>query len=97
MLIVVHVMWTENNLRLLVDGWWKYARHMNYMGDIMMAWSWGLTCGVTSYFPYAYTTYLTPLLIHRERRDNRDCKAKYGKDWDTYCKTVPYRIIPYIY
>jgi len=88
---------TERGTNLLIDGWWKYSRHMNYLGDMMMSWSWGLTCGFGSYFPYAYTTYLTPLLFHRERRDNHDCQHKYGKDWDRYCRIVPYRIIPYIY
>jgi len=88
---------TDRGTKLLCDGWWKWSRHMNYLGDLMMSWSWGLTCGFGSYFPYAYTTYLTPLLIHRERRDYFDCKRKYGKDWDKYCNAVPYRIIPYIY
>lgn len=88
---------TKRGTKLLIDGWWKYARHMNYLGDMMMSWAWGMTCGFGSYFPFAYTTYLTPLLIHRERRDNRDCEAKYGDDWKRYCEKVPYRIIPYIY
>jgi hypothetical protein len=89
---------TERGTKLLLDGWWKYARHMNYLGDIMMAWAWGLTCGFGSIFPYVYAAgYLTPLLIHRERRDHADCKRKYGKDWDKYCAKVPYRIIPYVY
>ena len=88
---------TKRGTKLLLDGWWKYARHCNYAGDIIMSWTWGLTCGVSSYFPFAYTTYLTPLLLHRERRDNIECKRKYGEDWDKYCEAVPYRIFPYIY
>jgi len=88
---------TKRGTKLLVDGWWKYARHCNYLGDIMMSWSWGLTCGYTSIFPFAYTAYLTPLLIHREIRDDRECQAKYGADWDEYKKRVPSRIIPGIY
>lgn len=88
---------TQRGTKLLLSGWWGWARHMNYTGDLMMAWCWGMTCGFNSYFPYAYTTYLTPLLLHRERRDNLDCQTKYGKDWDAYCKKVPYRLIPYVY
>jgi len=88
---------TKRGTKLLVDGWWQYARHCNYLGDILMSWSWGLTCGYTSIFPFAYTAYLTPLLIHREIRDDLVCSEKYGDDWDKYKKAVPYRICPYVY
>jgi len=88
---------TQRGTKLLVDGWWKYARHCNYLGDILMSWSWGLTCGYKSIFPFAYTAYLTPLLIHMEIRDDRECLAKYGEDWVKYKKLVPYRICPYVY
>ncbi len=62
--------------------------------------SWCLPCGLTglvSIIPYFYCIYFATLLIHRERRDDMACKAKYGGDWNTYCKLVPYRIIPYVY
>lgn len=88
---------TKRGTKLLLGGWWGWARHMNYTGDIIMSWTWGLTCGVGSYFPFAYTTYLTPLLLHREYRDDRECARKYGADWDEYKKKVPYRLIPYVY
>ncbi len=31
--------------RLLISGWWGYVRHPNYLGDILMAVAWSLTCG----------------------------------------------------
>jgi protein-S-isoprenylcysteine O-methyltransferase Ste14 len=46
---------------------------------------------------YFYIVYFAVLLIHRERRDEEKCKAKYGADWDEYCRRVPWRIVPYIY
>ena len=89
---------TKRGTKLLISGWWGVARHINYFGDLLMAWSWGLTTGFGSYFPYAYASfYLTPLLIHREMRDDAACQEKYGDDWQKYKKIVPYKMIPYIY
>ncbi|KAF1985184.1 sterol C-14 reductase-like protein [Aulographum hederae CBS 113979] len=48
-------------------------------------------------FTYFYLLYFAILLIHRERRDEEKCRRKYGKDWEEYCKKVPYRIVPGIY
>jgi protein-S-isoprenylcysteine O-methyltransferase Ste14 len=59
-----------------------------YPGD---AQGWGMA------FTYFYMIYFSVLLIHRERRDEAKCRAKYGKDWEEYCKKVPWRIVPYIY
>lgn len=52
---------------------------------------WGMLC------TYFFMIYFGVLLVHRERRDEEKCRAKYGKDWDRYTKIVPYRIIPYVY
>lgn len=82
---------------LLVNGWWGVARHVNYTGDIVMAWTWAITCGVGSVVPYVYPVFLTSLLLHRDRRDERSCRAKYGADWDTYCSRVRWRFIPGVY
>ena len=46
---------------------------------------------------YFFMIYFAVLLIHRERRDEEKCRRKYGKDWDEYCKKVPYRILPGVY
>ena len=81
----------------MVSGWWGLARHVNYTGDIAMAWTWALTCGFGSLVPYVYPVALTALLVHREHRDDRDCREKYGADWAAYCRRVPYRFVPGIY
>ncbi|XP_026863809.1 delta(14)-sterol reductase TM7SF2 [Electrophorus electricus] len=88
---------TATGKRLLVSGWWGFVRHPNYLGDILMALAWSLPCGISHIVPYFYVIYFTILLIHREDRDERQCRAKYGVAWDTYCRRVPYRIIPYLY
>eukprot|EP01147_Barroeca_monosierra_P008843 gene8843-1203_t len=88
---------TSRGTKLIASGWWGLARHINYFGDLLMALAWCLPCGFGSVIPYFYVIYFTGLLIHRERRDDHKCKHKYGAAWDKYCKSVPYRIVPYIY
>lgn len=91
------VLKTQRGTSLLLSGWWGLARHTNYLGDLMMALAWCLACGFSSVVPYFYFIYFAPLLLNRERRDHALCKAKYGADWDEYCKRVPYRIVPWLY
>ena len=83
-----------HHTRLLTSGWWGLARHANYAGDIMMAAAASLACGFAHALPYFYAVYLTALLVHRVRRDDRRCRAKYGAAWTEYCAAVPYRMIP---
>ncbi|KAK5814483.1 ERG4/ERG24 ergosterol biosynthesis protein [Linnemannia elongata] len=88
---------TKTGSKLLISGWWGTARHINYFGDWLMALAWSLPCGLSSPLPYFYPIYFAVLLIHRELRDEEKCHKKYGKDWDKYCETVRWRIIPYVY
>ncbi len=88
---------TKRGTKLLTSGWWGLSRHSNYLGDLMMALAWCLPTGASHVPPYFYFIYFAPLLIDRERRDHRECKKKYGADWDTYCEKVKYRIVPYLY
>lgn len=53
--------------------------------------------GVFHLLPYFYFLYFTALLVHREDRDERQCRQKYGLAWHEYCRRVPYRIVPYVY
>ncbi|KAJ1148757.1 hypothetical protein NDU88_001583 [Pleurodeles waltl] len=82
---------------LLVTGWWGFVRHPNYLGDIIMALAWSLPCGFNHILPYFYVMYFICLLVHREARDERQCKKKYGVAWEKYCQRVRYRIVPYLY
>ena len=56
-----------------------------------------LLAGFNHILPYFYPIYFLILLIHRERRDDAQCRQKYGACWDRYCERVRYRIIPYVY
>lgn len=88
---------TKRGTKLLTSGWWGLSRHSNYLGDLMMALAWCLPTGFSHVPPYFYFIYFAPLLIDRERRDHKECKKKYGDDWDTYCAKVKYRIVPFLY
>eukprot|EP01041_Mallomonas_annulata_P008783 gene8783-18164_t len=79
---------------LLIDGWYAYARKMQYTGDIMMALSWGLICGFNSLLTYFYVLFFTCMIIHRQTRDEIRCKAKYGEYWEQYIAIVPNVFIP---
>lgn len=83
--------------KLLVSGYWGIARHCNYLGDLLLALSFSLPCGISSPVPYFYPIYLLILLIWRERRDEARCAEKYKDVWAEYCKVVPWRILPYVY
>lgn len=83
--------------KLLVSGYWGIARHCNYLGDLLLALSFSLPCGISSPVPYFYPIYLLILLIWRERRDESRCAHKYKEVWAEYRKAVPWRILPYVY
>ncbi|KAL0347102.1 UNVERIFIED_CONTAM: Delta(14)-sterol reductase [Sesamum calycinum] len=83
--------------KLLASGYWGIARHSNYLGDLLLALSFSLPCGISSPVPYFYPIYLFILLIWRERRDEARCAQKYKEIWAEYKKQVPWRILPYAY
>ncbi|KAG8511804.1 Delta(14)-sterol reductase, partial [Galemys pyrenaicus] len=85
---------TSTGKNLLVSGWWGFVRHPNYLGDLIMALAWSLPCGFNHILPYFYVIYFTVLLVHREARDEQNCREKYGLAWEKYCQCVPYRIFP---
>ncbi|CAM6113683.1 unnamed protein product [Calypogeia fissa] len=83
--------------KLLVSGYWGIARHCNYLGDLLVAFSFSLPCGFSSPVPYFYPVYLLILLLWRERRDEAKCRDKYKEVWEEYCNAVPWRIFPKLY
>ncbi|EIN05960.1 ERG4/ERG24 ergosterol biosynthesis protein [Punctularia strigosozonata HHB-11173 SS5] len=88
---------TAHGNKLLTSGWWAWARKPNYTADWTMSFTWGLIVGRCSPIPYFYSVFFITVLVHRCGRDFERCARKYGKDWERYCETVPYRFIPYVY
>jgi delta14-sterol reductase len=85
----------DGDLRVLVGGLWGASRHINYLGEILMAC--GLAVAVGHPGGWLYPLYYVGLLVPRQLDDDRRCAAKYGPLWDAYRKRVRYRIVPGIY
>jgi len=89
---------TDGNKTLLVNGFWGASRHINYLGEILMAVGIALSTGYPEVFwVWLYPLYYVALLFPRQYDDDKRCAAKYGNLWNDYTKKVKYRIIPYLY
>ena len=89
---------TDGKNTLLVNGFWGLSRHINYLGEILMATGIILCVGHPfMLWPWLYPLYYVALLFPRQMADDKRCALKYGALWDQYLTKVPYRIIPYIY
>eukprot|EP00756_Hemistasia_phaeocysticola_P051652 Hpha_TRINITY_DN26828_c0_g1::TRINITY_DN26828_c0_g1_i1::g.17177::m.17177/K00223/ERG4; Delta24(24(1))-sterol reductase len=82
---------------LLIDGMYKYARKINYMCDILMAFLWGCSSHFTAFFPFFYCVFFSGFIFTRWQRDDERCAKKYGAHWDQYKRIVPYVFIPGVF
>ncbi len=88
----------EGDKRLLVSGFWGAARHINYLGEVLMATGLTLALGYPERIgPWLYPLFYVALLIPRQIDDDRRCAAKYGPLWRAYVARVPYRIVPGVF
>ena len=89
---------TDNKNTLLVNGFWGLSRHINYLGEILMATGLVLSTGYPQLiWPWLYPLYYVALLFTRQADDDKRCSIKYGALWNAYKMKVPHKIIPYIY
>jgi len=88
---------TKHGNKLLIDGWWRYARKINYTADWCQALTWGLAAGFNTPITMFYPVFFLAVLTHRCGRDFEKCERKYGEDWEEYCKIVKYKFIPGVY
>jgi len=83
---------------LLVNGFWGMSRHINYLGEILMATALVLSTGYPQLvWPWLYPLYYVVLLFPRQKDDDKRCALKYGALWNRYRERVPYKIIPFIH
>jgi protein-S-isoprenylcysteine O-methyltransferase Ste14 len=89
---------TDGRRNVLTGGFWGLSRHINYLGEILMASGLALALGHPSVIgPWLYPLYYVALLVPRQIDDDRRCAERYGELWTEYCRRVPWRIIPYVY
>merc|ERR1739846_247667 len=92
---------TTGGRKLLISGWWGMVRHPNYLGEILIQWSWVLpavqVAGRVDLLVYYLPIFTTLVLLMRCRQQNLRNRKKYGLAWDTYCQKVPANLIPKVY
>jgi len=92
---------TNTNRKLIVSGWWSLVRHPNYLGELLIQWSWVLpavsTLGLTDLVPYYLPVVTTLMLVIRSVQINRRNKKKYGAAWDEYSGKVRANIVPLVF
>jgi delta14-sterol reductase len=89
---------SAGELHVLTGGFWGLSRHVNYLGEILMATGLTLVLGYPlALAAWLYPLYYVALLVPRQAADDARCAARYGELWKAYCRRVPYRIVPFIY
>jgi len=87
--------------KLIVSGWWGLVRHPNYLGEILIQWSWVLPAasaiGLKFWTPYYLPLVTTLMLVLRCAQTNNRHKRKYGNAWETYSRKVQANIFPMVY
>jgi protein-S-isoprenylcysteine O-methyltransferase Ste14 len=89
---------SDGERRVLIGGFWGLSRHINYLGELLMATGLALSLGYPgAIWPWLYPIYYLVLLLPRQVADDQRCAEKYGAIWDQYRRAVPARIVPWIY
>ncbi|MFW6313223.1 MAG: DUF1295 domain-containing protein [Spirochaetota bacterium] len=89
---------SDAELRVLCSGFWGLSRHINYLGEVLMASGLTLALGYPgALLAWLYPLYYVVLLSTRQADDDRRCREKYGELWEEYEKRVPWRIVPGVF
>ena len=89
---------SDGNSHILCSGFWGLSRHINYLGEVLMATGITLSLGYPAVaIAWLYPLYYIILLSTRQADDDRRCREKYGPLWEEYEKKTRWRIIPKIY
>ncbi|XP_040573331.1 delta(14)-sterol reductase TM7SF2 [Lepeophtheirus salmonis] len=89
------------NKKILSGSWWSLVRYPNYLGEVLIQWSWVLpavtTAGKTDLLIYYLPMFITLVLLVRCSEQNARNRQMYGNAWDKYCQKVRSNIFPKIY
>ena len=89
---------SDGNSHILCSGFWGLSRHINYLGEVLMATGLTLSLGYPAVaIAWLYPLYYIILLSTRQADDDRRCRKKYGPLWAEYEKKTRWRIIPKVY
>merc|ERR1712029_1239407 len=76
---------TAGNKKLIVSGWWSVVRHPNYLGEILIQWSWVLPIGfgiglkfLTPYYLPSVTTIMLLLRCNRQTTRTKENMVRPG-------------------
>lgn len=87
--------------KILCGGYWGLVRYPNYLGHILIMWSWVMaavpTAGRVDLLIYYLPVFTTLTLLNRCSETNAKNKRKYGSAWNTYTERVKSNVIPFIY
>ncbi|HKJ84807.1 MAG TPA: DUF1295 domain-containing protein [Spirochaetia bacterium] len=96
--VIVPEVIADDERRVLCSGFWGLSRHINYLGEVLMASGLTLALGYPgAILAWLYPLYYIVLLSTRQADDDQRCREKYGELWEEYEKRVPWRIIPGVF
>lgn len=92
---------TIKGRRLIVSGWWGLVRHPNYLGELLVQWSWVLpaaqSLGTSHLVPYYLPIVTTLMLMLRSVQINKRNSKKFGSAWTEYTGRVKSNIVPMVF
>ena len=85
--------------KILCSGFWGAARHLNYMGEGLLALSVALVFGhPANLWSWTYFIFIVSFFLYRQLDDDKHCAAKYGPErWAEYRQRVRWRMMPGVY
>ncbi|XP_018910355.2 delta(14)-sterol reductase TM7SF2 isoform X1 [Bemisia tabaci] len=88
---------TVQGRKLIVSGLWGKLQHPNYLGQLIIEWSWAFAADFKLWVPFVSAILLTITLIYRAVVVNAHNKSVYGTSWDRYTSRVKYSLIPKVF
>jgi len=93
-----YIVTRRSGATLLTSGLCGLAWKIHYTADLCMALVWSFSCAdanpAKTPVAFFYPLFFLVMIVHRAKRDEKRCSAKYGEDWKRFREKVPYTWIP---